>query len=142
MTFCDVLYVPEATGNVLTVRQLEEQGVEAYVGKGRQQLQYEGTTIPVERSLEREYKIMTIVGTEARDREKQQQAANNTFCLSGGDHAPAEPVMQHYERATPARAALWGEVPADGRCSATARTPRTRMQRADYRAATRRNVSW
>lgn len=31
MKFCDVLFVPEATGNILLVRQMGEQRVEAYM---------------------------------------------------------------------------------------------------------------
>ena len=35
MTFCAVLYMPEATESILSVERMEEQGVETYVGLGR-----------------------------------------------------------------------------------------------------------
>jgi len=81
MTFCDVLYVPEATESILSVERMEEQGVETYVGLGRRRLHYEGITIPVERTSEKEYKIRMIVGKEAEDKEKQQQIANGGKAL-------------------------------------------------------------
>ena len=81
MTFCDVLYVPEATESILSVERMEEQGVETYMGLGRRRLHYEGITIPVERTLGREYKIRMIVGKEAQDKEMQQQIANKGKAL-------------------------------------------------------------
>ena len=74
MTFCDVLYVPEATESILSVERMEEQGVETYMGLGRRRLHYEGITIPVERTLGREYKIRMIVGKEAQDKKSNSRS--------------------------------------------------------------------
>lgn len=70
MTFCHVPYVPEATGNILSVERMEEEGVETCAGQGRRQLHNEEITIPVERTSERDSMIRAMVGKEAEDKEK------------------------------------------------------------------------
>lgn len=119
---------------------MKEQCEKSSVRLDRRQLRYEETTTPVKRTSEREYKIRKIVGKEAMDRDRNKRSQ------TGARHSasPQEVMPCRPEGAIPSKQAMPDRevqttkgTPTCVRCSASASTFRTCMQRAHGRTAVR-----